>query len=105
MSVISYDSLPSLPSSHSFLTLSSPPLPSSSGARSADAIIQGGLNAAQEAVKARMGGKKSGGGGGGGGGKSGGGSTDDVVTLTDSNFEEKVINSDEPWLVEFFAPW
>ena len=50
-----------------------------------------------------MGGKKSGGGG--GGGKSGGGSTDDVVTLTDSNFEEKVINSDEPWLVEFFAPW
>ena len=54
-------------------------------------------------VKSRSGGKKSGGGG--GGGKSGGGSTDDVVQLTDGNFEEKVINSEEPWLVEFFAPW
>ena len=54
-----------------------------------------------------MGGKKSGGGGGGGGGggKSGGGSTEDVIQLTDANFEDKVLNSDEPWLVEFFAPW
>lgn len=28
-----------------------------------------------------------------------------MVTLTDSNFEELVYNSKEPWLVEFFAPW
>ncbi|KAL1431306.1 hypothetical protein MTO96_014328 [Rhipicephalus appendiculatus] len=29
----------------------------------------------------------------------------DVVELTDSNFEELVLNSDDLWLVEFFAPW
>lgn len=28
-----------------------------------------------------------------------------VVILTESNFTEKVINSNELWLVEFFAPW
>ncbi|CAH8834362.1 unnamed protein product [Trichobilharzia szidati] len=32
-------------------------------------------------------------------------SESDVVKLTDSNFNEKVLNSQEPWLVEFFAPW
>ena len=40
---------------------------------------------------------KTGGGGGGGG--------NDVVTLTDNNFEELVLKSDDMWLVEFFAPW
>merc|ERR1719277_587434 len=29
----------------------------------------------------------------------------DVVVLTQSNFNEKVINSDELWVVEFYAPW
>jgi len=29
----------------------------------------------------------------------------DVVELTDSNFEELVYDSDDMWLVEFFAPW
>ena len=58
----------------------------------------------------RLGGKKTGGGGGGssrGGSKSGGGGggSNDVVELTDSNFEQLVINSDDMWLVEFFAPW
>jgi len=28
-----------------------------------------------------------------------------VVELTESNFDELVLQSDEPWLVEFFAPW
>lgn len=28
-----------------------------------------------------------------------------VVELTPSNFESKVIDSDELWLVEFYAPW
>ena len=27
------------------------------------------------------------------------------MELTDSNFEKTVLQSDEPWLVEFFAPW
>ena len=34
-----------------------------------------------------------------------GGSSDDVVKLTDANFEELVVKSNDMWLVEFFAPW
>ena len=30
---------------------------------------------------------------------------EDVIELTDSNFDEKVLGSDDLWLVEFFAPW
>ncbi|GAA54880.1 protein disulfide-isomerase A6 [Clonorchis sinensis] len=38
--------------------------------------------------------------------QSGGGSgRTDVVELTDNNFEDVVLKSEEPWLVEFFAPW
>eukprot|EP01062_Namystynia_karyoxenos_P046965 TRINITY_DN3531_c0_g2_i1.p1 TRINITY_DN3531_c0_g2~~TRINITY_DN3531_c0_g2_i1.p1 ORF type:complete len:335 (+),score=134.33 TRINITY_DN3531_c0_g2_i1:77-1006(+) len=33
------------------------------------------------------------------------GEGDDVVTLTDSNFDEEVLNSTDFWLVEFYAPW
>uniref|UniRef100_A0A3Q0KSZ2 protein disulfide-isomerase n=1 Tax=Schistosoma mansoni TaxID=6183 RepID=A0A3Q0KSZ2_SCHMA len=40
-----------------------------------------------------------------GSGSSDGSDKDDVIELTDSNFDEKVLNSQEPWLVEFFAPW
>ena len=28
-----------------------------------------------------------------------------MVELTDSNFDKLVIESDDIWLVEFFAPW
>ncbi|CAD8057669.1 unnamed protein product [Paramecium sonneborni] len=28
-----------------------------------------------------------------------------VVVLTDSNFDEQVLKSQEPWFVEFYAPW
>lgn len=28
-----------------------------------------------------------------------------MVVLTQSNFNEKVIQSDELWVVEFYAPW
>ena len=67
------------------------------------------MSVARTVAMDRLGGKKTGGGGssGGGSGKSGGGSSDskDVVELTDSNFEQLVINSDDMWLVEFFAPW
>ena len=28
-----------------------------------------------------------------------------MVELTEGNFQSKVMESDEPWLVEFFAPW
>jgi len=33
------------------------------------------------------------------------GSNDKVVNLDSSNFEQKVTNSDELWLIEFYAPW
>jgi len=32
-------------------------------------------------------------------------SSDDVVELTAGNFDQRVINSDDLWLVEFYAPW
>ena len=68
------------------------------------------MSVAKTVAMDRLSGKKTGGGGGGssgGGRSSGGGSSDgkDVVQLTDSNFEQMVINSDDMWLVEFFAPW
>jgi len=35
----------------------------------------------------------------------GSGSKDDVIELTESNFKKLVLQSDDMWLVEFFAPW
>ena len=32
-------------------------------------------------------------------------SSDDVVELTGSNFQRLVLQGDEVWLVEFYAPW
>ncbi len=32
-------------------------------------------------------------------------STNDVIELTDSNFRELVLQSEDIWLVEFYAPW
>ncbi len=29
----------------------------------------------------------------------------DVVVLTPDNFKSQVLNSDDVWLVEFYAPW
>ncbi|XP_035659464.1 protein disulfide-isomerase A6-like isoform X2 [Branchiostoma floridae] len=80
------------------------------GARSAQALVDSALQQVQKVVKARLSGKggKSGGSGGSGGQGSGGskpGNKDDVIELTDSNFEDQVLNSDDLWLVEFFAPW
>lgn len=28
-----------------------------------------------------------------------------VVNITDASFDRIVMNSEDPWLVEFFAPW
>ena len=66
------------------------------------------ISVAREVIVNRMGhktGGSSGGGGGGGGGGSGEHDDKDVIKLTDSNFEDLVIKSDDLWLVEFFAPW
>lgn len=55
------------------------------------------MKAIKNKVNVNLGGKSSGGGGSQGSG--------DVVELTDSNFDKLVLNSDDIWLVEFFAPW
>lgn len=33
------------------------------------------------------------------------GDSNDVIKLTDSNFDKLVMESDDLWLVEFYAPW
>jgi len=81
------------------------------GQRTAQGIIDAGMAAAQKLVKEQLSGKAgSGGSGGGGGGKSsnagsGPGEGKDVVELTEANFKKLVLNSDDMWLVEFYAPW
>lgn len=68
------------------------------GARTAKGMVDAALDAIRKKIEAQ---------GGSGGSSSSGGSKDgkDVVELTDSNFEELVLKSDDMWLVEFFAPW
>ncbi|XP_053315102.1 protein disulfide-isomerase A6 [Spea bombifrons] len=75
------------------------------GGRSAEAIIDSALSALRSFVKDRLGGR-SGGSDSGRQSRSGsGGSKKDVIELTDDNFNREVLNSDDVWLVEFFAPW
>jgi len=64
----------------------------------------------QQAGGSQCGGGQQAGGsqcGGGGGQQGGAGSSDskDVIVLTDSNFNELLGNSEELWIVEFYAPW
>lgn len=72
-----------------------------SGGRTASAIVDDAINQLKSLAKERLTGKSSGSSGGSGGS----GSSSDVVELTESNFEKLVLNSDDMWLVEFFAPW
>ncbi|CAB3373415.1 Hypothetical predicted protein [Cloeon dipterum] len=71
------------------------------GARTAQGLVDAGFKALRDAVDDRLGGKRSGGGGSSGGS----GSDKDVIELTDSNFATKVLESEDLWLVEFYAPW
>lgn len=73
------------------------------GGRSSQAIVDGAMNALRTLVKERLSGKT-------GGSsynkqQSGPGSKKDVVELTDDNFDKTVLDSDDVWMVEFFAPW
>lgn len=58
---------------------------------------------ARELISSRLGGGA--GAGGSGGGSSGSADDKDVVKLTDNNFAEVVLASEDIWLVEFYAPW
>lgn len=76
------------------------------GARTASGIANSALEELRKIVNARISGKA----GGSGGGSRGqqpppSGDEKDVVELTDSNFEETVLESDDMWLIEFYAPW
>lgn len=71
------------------------------GPRQASGIVDAALSAASSMAKQRLTGKK--GSGGGGGSKQA--DPDAVIELTDSNFNEMVLQSEDIWLVEFFAPW
>uniref|UniRef100_A0A1B6M5T9 Protein disulfide-isomerase A6 homolog n=2 Tax=Graphocephala atropunctata TaxID=36148 RepID=A0A1B6M5T9_9HEMI len=70
-----------------------------SGGRTAQGLVDAALSAAKSKVFAQLGGKS------GRGGSSSKGDPKDVVELTDSNFDELVLGSEDMWLVEFFAPW
>lgn len=90
------------------------------GARDAKAMVNAIMQATGELMKTRMGGKASGGSSGGSGSgskpsgskQSGGGPGPSepgggkhVVTGTAQNFDDEVLNSVDPVLVEFYAPW
>lgn len=73
------------------------------GGRTSEAVVDGALNALRSLAKDRL-----------GGGRGGGddsskqrttGSKKDVIELTDDNFDRQVLNGDDVWFVEFFAPW
>jgi protein disulfide-isomerase A6 len=78
------------------------------GARTASGLATAAMQELQKLVNARISGKAgSGSSGSGSGGKQQPpqGDEKDVIELTDSNFESMVLESDDMWLVEFFAPW
>lgn len=71
------------------------------GQRTAQAIADAALAEAKSKVTAKLSGR-------GGGSSSGGGGSagkDDVIELTDANFDKLVLQSEDVWLIEFFAPW
>ncbi|XP_030557220.1 protein disulfide-isomerase A6 homolog [Drosophila novamexicana] len=69
------------------------------GQRTAKAIAEAALAEAKKKVQAAFGGGDS-------SSKSRSSSSDsDVIELTEDNFDKLVLNSEDIWLVEFFAPW
>uniref|UniRef100_A0A452QCU7 Protein disulfide-isomerase A6 n=1 Tax=Ursus americanus TaxID=9643 RepID=A0A452QCU7_URSAM len=74
------------------------------GGRTGEAIVDAALSALRQLVKDRLGGR----GGGYSSGKQGrseSSSKKDVVELTDDSFDKNVLDSDDVWMVEFYAPW
>mmetsp|Transcript_27363 Transcript_27363/g.45896 ORF Transcript_27363/g.45896 Transcript_27363/m.45896 type:complete len:439 (+) Transcript_27363:55-1371(+) len=78
------------------------------GQRTTDAIVTEAMKQASNLVKSRKNGgsksSKSKSGGSKDKAKSGG-SKKDVIELTDINFNALVMESNDPWIVEFYAPW
>ncbi|XP_063218294.1 protein disulfide-isomerase A6 homolog isoform X1 [Bacillus rossius redtenbacheri] len=69
------------------------------GPRTAQGIIDAAFSALRSKVNSQLpGGRRS-------GGDQSKSDPKDVIELTDSNFDSLVLDSDDMWLVEFFAPW
>jgi len=66
-------------------------------------LVDRALDEVKKVAQGRLSGKYTGGGGGKKDTPKGDGN--DVIELTDSNFEDMIMKSEEMWLVEFFAPW
>ncbi|NXS73522.1 PDIA6 isomerase, partial [Pandion haliaetus] len=75
------------------------------GGRTSDAIVDAALSALRSLVKDRLSGRSGGYSSGKQSRESGGGDKKDVIELTDDSFDKNVINSDDVWMVEFYAPW
>eukprot|EP01041_Mallomonas_annulata_P006878 gene6878-13946_t len=82
------------------------------GARTADAIVTEGMKLVNQMVKERKKGKSgsskgsgSSSSGSGSGSGSNKGSKSDVIELTEANFNALVMESNDHWVVEFYAPW
>lgn len=69
------------------------------GPRTAQGVIDTAFKELRNLVNSRIGGSGKSGGSSGGSGKK------NVIELDDSNFQKKVLDSDELWMVEFYAPW
>lgn len=67
------------------------------GPRTAEGLVDSGFKALRDKVNIQLGGKRS--------GSSSKSDPKDVIELTDSNFKSKVLDSEDIWLVEFYAPW
>ncbi|KHJ46223.1 protein disulfide-isomerase domain protein [Trichuris suis] len=72
------------------------------GGRTAQALADAAINEVKRLVQMRLTGRRP---GADSKKSSSTGSAKDVIELTDSNFEDMITNSDDMWLVEFFAPW
>merc|ERR1711981_1241513 len=78
------------------------------GGRDSTSIVEESFKQLRQMVKDKKNGGKSSGGSGGSSGGSGGRKASgdkDVVILTDANFDKLVMDSPEPFLIEFYAPW
>uniref|UniRef100_A0A8C9LB99 Protein disulfide-isomerase A6 n=1 Tax=Pavo cristatus TaxID=9049 RepID=A0A8C9LB99_PAVCR len=75
------------------------------GGRTSEAIVDAALSALRSLVKDRLSGRSGGYSSGRQSRESGGGDKKDVIELTDDSFDKNVINSDDVWMVEFYAPW
>ncbi|KFB40746.1 hypothetical protein ZHAS_00008173 [Anopheles sinensis] len=75
------------------------------GQRTAKDIAEAALAEAKKKIKNILGGGGSGSSSSGGSDSGSSGSSDEVIELTDANFDKLVLQSEDTWLVEFFAPW